>query len=557
MGIKYIIYFFIALLFSACSSLKNTEDAGKADVVVYGGTSAGVVAAVKAAKEGKSVVLIAPENQLGALSSSGLGFTDAGKAYVIGGMSREFYHRVWKEYAKPENWKFQKRSDYAGMKSQGSKSPAMDDDGQLMWIFEPRVAEKVFEDWLKEHKNIKLYRGEFLDREGGLLKGGAKILSIKTLSGKRFEGKIFIDASFEGDLMAAAGCEYAVGREGNSKYGEKYNGYRNTLEHNYHNFKTKVSPYKIPGDKSSALLKHVSISPLLPNGAPDDKVQAYCYRMCLSDVPENRVAIEKPEGYSPEDYEIFARFIQSDPTTFPFIMSKIPNRKTDTNNARAVSTDYIGMNYSYPEASYQERAKIAEAHKNYQLGLLYFIQTDPRIPQKLRDRMKNYGLAKDEFLKTGNWPFYLYIREARRLVGEYVMTEHDCMNEVETPKPVGMGSYTLDSHNTSRFVDADGFIQNEGDVQVRLKEPYKISYGSIVPKKSQCSNLLVPVACSASHIAYGSIRMEPVFMILGQSAATAAALAIDGNLAVQDVDYGALAAKLKRDGQILSDPRKK
>jgi len=279
--------------------------------------------------------------------------------------------------------------------------------------------------------------------------------------------------------------------------------------------------------------------------------------MCLSSDPNNFRKIEKPENYNPQDFELYMRYAESEPEYFPLIVSVMPNKKTDCNNRGAFSMDFIGMNYAYPEASYAERERIAKAHKDYQLGLLYFWQTDARVPAQVRERISKLGLPKDEFEDTDNWPFYLYVREARRLVGDYVMTQHNCQNTVETPKSVGMGSYGLDSHNTSRFVNERGFVQNEGDVQVRLKAPYKISYGAITPKKSECENLLVPVACSATHIAYGSIRMEPVFMILGQSAATAAAQAIDAGASVQDVDYAKLSAKLEKDGQVLSDPRAK
>lgn len=532
--------------FWGCASLFEEKPA---DIVVYGGTSAGVTAAVQAAKEGKSVVLIAPEGRLGAMSSAGLGMTDSGKTATIGGLSREFYHRVWREYQKPETWKWQKRENFTG-RGQGTK--AIDDEHKVMWIFEPSVAEKVFDDWVKEHKNIKLVRGERLDREAGVEKVGGRIVAISTLDGGRYPGKMFIDCTFEGDLMAAAGADYFVGRESNSRFGEDYNGFRATDEYNGHRFRAKVDPYKVKGDKSSGLLKFISPESPLPDGVADKKIQAYCFRMCLTDVPENMVKIEKPEGYDPSDYELGARYLEAEPNIFPLTVSRMPNGKTDINNKDAFSTDFIGGNYEWPEASYERRKEIFDAHLKYQKGLMYFLQNDPRVPEKTRKAIAKFGLSKDEFASTGHWPYTLYIREGRRLNGEYVMTQHDCQNSRMTPRPVGMGSYTLDSHNTSRYVTREGYVQNEGDVQVRLKAPYKISYGAIVPKKGQADNLLVPVACSASHIAYGSIRMEPVFMILGQSAATAAAQAIDDGCAVQDVDYAKLSKTLEKDGQILN-----
>ncbi len=535
----------LSLFAFACAGI--TEKTYEADIIVYGGTSAGVVSAVQAAREGKSVLLVCPDSQLGAMTSSGLGFTDAGKSATIGGASREFYHRVWKEYQKPDAWNHQKRSEWQG---RGQGNTGIDDEGQLMWIFEPKVAEKVYEDWLKE-LNIKVYRGEWLDREGGVKKDGAKIVSIRTLSGKTFKGKMFIDCTFEGDLFAASGCDYHVGREANSKYGEKWNGVQTGVLHHDHFFRKDLSPYVKEGDPKSGVLKYVSTEDPGKYGEGDKKVQAYCFRMCFTSVKENQLPFTKPANYNAADYELSLRYMLTEGRKDYMIFSMMPNFKTDCNNKGAFSTDFIGGNYDYPEASYAERAKIVQAHKDYQLGWYYFILNDPRVPQEMKDVLSKWGLPKDEFTKTGGWPFNLYIREARRLVGEYVMTEKDCLGERETPKSVGMGSYTLDSHNIQRYIKPDGFVQNEGDIGVHAKLPYRISYGSLTPKKAQCVNLLVPVSCSSSHIAFGSIRMEPVFMLLGHSASTAAAMAIDGNCAVQDVDYGRLKAKLVKDGQVL------
>jgi len=521
------------------------------DVVIYGGTSAAVVSAIRAAKSGKKVYMVSPDMELGAMSSSGLGFTDSGKTAVIGGLAREFYHRVYKEYLKPQNWYVQKREDFK-VKGQGTK--AVNDAEQTMWIFEPRIATWVYNHWLAEYPNIIVHRGEFLDRESGVEKRGKMIKSITTLSGKKYSGKMFIDATFEGDLMASSGCSYTVGREGNEKYGEDYNGFRDTLRHNYHHFEVKVDPYKIKGDKSSGLLKYVSAEKPLANGTADKRVQAYNYRMCLTDYAPNKIELQKPENYNPEDFELCGRWFEQCPDAFPLIISRMPNGKTDINNCGAFSTDFIGENYNYPEASYEERAKIAKAHKDYHLGLLYFWKTDPRTPKAFRERIKNLGLPKDEFQSSGNWPFYMYIREARRLVGDYVMTQHDCQNTKATPEPIGMGSYTLDSHNTSRYVDENGFVQNEGDVQVPLwpSGPYQIAYGAIIPKRQECQNLFVVCAVSASHMAYGTIRMEPVFMLLGHSAAAAAVQCIDSDRAVQDINYRELAGTLRKEGQVLS-----
>lgn len=540
------------LIFALClfvlQGLFAQKKVNKADIIIYGGTSAGVAAAVQSVREGKSVILVAPENHLGAMSSAGLGFTDSGKTATIGGVSKEFYHRIWLEYKKPESWKFGKTRETFRGGAQGTK--AMDDENELMWLFEPSVAKRVYEQWLAELK-VPVVKNAWLDREKGVIKKNGKIVSIKTLSGEIYAGKIFIDATFEGDLMAAAGCAYAVGREANSLYNEKHNGVQvGKLSGHRHHFLKPVDPYVKEGDPASGLLKFVSSEDTGKLGEADKKVQAYCFRMCLTNIPENRVSFSKPENYNADDYILWLRYYAVEGRRDILKNDWIMNGKTDTNNQGAFSTDFIGGNYNYPEAAYAERAKIIQAHKYYQLGLLYFLSNDERVPAEVRKDMSKWGLAKDEFTDTDNWPFNLYIREARRLVGEYVMTENDCLGKIDTPKSVGMGSYTLDSHNIQRYVTPEGKVQNEGDVGVHCP-PYKIAYGSLTPKKSDCQNLLVTNACSSSHIAYGSIRMEPVFMILGHSAASAAAIAISDGVAVQDVDYNKLSEKLKKDGQIL------
>lgn len=540
----------LTVFMSACGGGQGriSGEVYEADIVVYGGTSGAVAAAVQAAREGKSVLLVSPDLHLGAMSSAGLGYTDAGKAHVIGGISREFYHRIWKEYQNPGAWNWVKREDDV---LKGQQTKAINDEDQTMWIFEPKVAERVFDNWIAGEKNVRLFRGKLLDRDDGVEKSGAQIVSIRTLDGAQFRAKVFIDATFEGDLMAASGCTYSVGRESNSTYGEKWNGVQTGVLHHDHFFRKNVSPYRVEGDPNSGLIKHVSPDYPGDKGAGDGKIQAYCFRLCMTDVPENRRPFPKPDNYNPDDYILALRYWDAEGRTDIIKPDRMPNGKTDTNNKSAFSFDFIGGNYEYPEASYSERAKIVKAHADYQRGFLYFLANDPRVAPELRKIFNTYGLAKDEFTDTDNWPFCLYIREARRMVGEYVMTERDCLSETDTPNSIGMGSYTLDSHNVQRYVKPDGFVQNEGDIGVHVKRPYKISYGSIVPKRSEVSNLLVPVACSASHIAYGSIRMEPVFMILGHSAATAAAQAIDSNCGVQDIDYSKLRAKLLTDGQIL------
>ena len=540
----------LALISSGCVSAPNARENYEADVVIYGGMSAAVIAAVQAKQMGKSVVVICPDKHLGGLSSGGLGWTDAGDNSAIGGLSRAFYQRVYNYYDKPETWKWQDKSEYG---NQGHGSPAMDGDERTMWIFEPHIAEQVFEDLIAEHK-IPVYRDEWLDREHGVRLDNSRIRSITTLSGKTFTGRMFIDATYEGDLMAATGVSYHVGREANSVYDEKWNGVQIGVLHHQHHFgERKVSPYKTPGDPSSGVLPRISTDDPGKKGDGDHRVQAYCFRMCLTDHPENRVPFPKPKGYDPEQYELLLRIFDAgfDPMYVFGKFDRIPNMKTDTNNHGPFSSDNIGMNWDYPDADYERRREIIAEHRTYQQGLLYFICTDPRVPSDLQEAMNKWGLAKDEFVDNGHWPHQLYIREARRMIGEYVTTEHDVMGSRLPPESIGMGSYTMDSHNTQRHITPEGFIQNEGDIGVRPKKPYKIAYGSITPRKRECENLLVPVCVSSSHIAFGSIRMEPVFMILGQSAATAAAIAIDDNVAVQDVDYGKLKKRLTDDKQRL------
>jgi hypothetical protein len=535
------------LLLSIVTYAHSSAQQFSADVIIYGGTSAAVTAAVQVSRMGKSVIIVSPDTHLGGLSSGGLGFTDTGNKSVIGGLSREFYHRVYLHYQTPAAWEWQKKEEY-GNKGQGT--PAMDGTERTMWIFEPHVAEQVFEDFIKENK-IRIYRNEWLNREKGLVKKAGRIVSMSTLSGKTFSGKMFIDATYEGDLMAAAGVSYHVGREANSVYGEQWNGIQVGVLHHGHHFKKDVSPYKVPGDPSSGLLPRVSGEDPGKKGEGDHRIQAYCFRMCLTNDPRNRVPFARPAGYDSTQYELALRVFATGWRETFNKFDPIPNHKTDVNNHGPFSTDNIGMNYDYPEATYERRKEIIKEHELYQQGLLYFLANDSRMPEDVRTAMSKWGLAKDEFKDNGNWPHQLYIREARRMTGMSVMTENEVLNKRPVSQSVGMGSYTLDAHNAQRYVKPDGFVQNEGDIGVDTKGPYRISYGSIVPKKEQCQNLLVPVCVSSSHIAYGSIRMEPVFMILGQSAATAAVQAINTGKAVQDISYEALKEQLLKDKQRL------
>lgn len=531
--------------------LAHPATAARYDVAIYGGTSAAITAAVQASRMGKKVVVISPDRHLGGLSSGGLGMTDTGNKSVIGGLAREFYHRIWKHYQNPEAWVWQKREGYG---NRGQGTPAIDGDARTMWVFEPHVAEAAFEDVVREH-GIKVVRDAWLDRERGVRKEGDRIASITTLDGTTYEAAMFIDATYEGDLMAAAGVDYHVGREANATYGEEHNGVQVGVLHHQHHFgavKVPISPYRVPGDPASGILPRISPDPPGEFGAADKKVQAYCFRLCLTKDPRNRVEFPKPLGYDADQYELLLRVLQAGWWAYYQKFDDIPNAKTDSNNHGPFGFDNIGYNYDYPEASYERRREIIDEHRSYQQGLLWFIANDPRVPAEVQRGFREWGLARDEFAGTDHWPHQIYVREARRMIGSYVMTENELRKKKPTPDSVGMGSYTIDSHNVQRYITPEGSVQNEGDIGVSTGGPYQIAYGSLVPKRGQVTNLLVPVAVSASHIAYGSIRMEPVFMILGQSAATAAVLAIERALAVQDVPYALLAERLRADGQVLT-----
>ena len=356
--------------------------------------------------------------------------------------------------------------------------------------------------------------------------------------------------------MAASGVNYHVGREANSVYNETWNGIQTGVLHHDHWFKSDISPYKIPGNPESGLLPLISGADPGIKGDGDDKIQAYCFRVCMTNHPENRTPFLKPENYDPARYELLLRVLESGWREQFRKFDAVPNKKTDTNNHGPVSSDYIGMNYDYPEASYERRKEIITEHANYQQGLLYFMCNNPKVPEDVRAAMNEWGLAKDEFTDNNNWPHQLYIREARRMIGEYVTTEHDISGKYATPRSVGMGSYKMDSHNVQRYIKPDGFVQNEGDIGADVKNPYMISLGSILPKKEECKNLIVPVCVSSSHIAFGSIRMEPVFMILGQSTGTVAALALDKKVDIHDLSYDEIKTRLLADGQVLEIQKK-
>lgn len=508
---KKILFIISAAAMLLCGSCSHEEY--ECDVCVYGGTSSGVIAAYAVAKQGKKVLLVEPAYRLGGLSSGGLGMTDIGNKQVVKGLSLDFYRRVGQHYGALEQW-----------------------------IFEPSVAESIFKGYIERGQVEVLYGHRILEAA----KQDTQLTSIKLENVEKFCGratvkaKVYIDCSYEGDLMARSGVSYTVGREPNSQYNENWNGVQ---MRQYHQFPDGVDPYVVEGDPESGLLWGISPEPLAEQGSGDSKVQAYNYRMCLTDVKENAIPITRPDDYDSTKYELLLRLIKAkgDNSIHSYLhFSHMPNRKTDINNNGGFSSDMIGMNHNYPEASYKEREKIIEAHRSYTFGLLWFLGHDERVPEKIRNEMLRWGLPKDEYVEYGHWTPQLYIREARRMVGEYVTTQANCDNRTTVEDGIGMAAYTMDSHNCQRVVivkDGKAMVKNEGDVQIHGGLPYDISYRSITPKREECSNLLVPVCLSASHIAYGSIRMEPVFMLLGQSAAKAACLAIDGGVKVQEVGY--------------------
>lgn len=511
------------------AALSNAQTAAPDiyDLVVYGGTAGGVITAVSGAREGLRVVLLEPGTHLGGMASGGLSRTDYGKKEVLGGYALEFYWRVGRKYD-------------MGRYAQ-----------DVAWFYEPKVGEQVFREML-DQAGVRVLVRRRLREKTGVTKSGTRLASIVTEDGSKFEGRIFADCSYEGDLMAQAGVEYTVGRESQAQYGESLAGVRDKTP--LHQFLVRVSPY----DANGKLLPEVDPGPKAPSGTADKKEQAYNFRMILSDDPGNQVAFPKPPGYDPHRYELLARLLEA--TTKAngrapvmnevTLIAKIPNHKADINNQGAFSTDYIGKSWGYPDGDYAQRARIWQDHVNYTKGFFYFLAHDARVPAALRQEVNGWGLAKDEFLDTEHWPHQLYIREARRMVGEFVVTQKDVQTDLKKPDVIGMGSYNSDSHNIQRLATPDGAVENEGDMQVPVT-PYQIPYRVMVPKRAQAGNLLVPVCFSASHVAYSSLRMEPQYMIIGQAAGVAASLALKSRTPVQDVDTAVLSAKLKSQGAVF------
>ena len=499
------------------------------DLVVYGGTAGGVVTAVAAARQGIKVALLEPGRHLGGMATGGLSRTDFGKKEVIGGIALEFYWRVGVKY------------DVGRFAN------------EVAWFYEPHVGEQVFREML-DQAGVTVLLNHRLREQGGVEKSGTVVTAITTEDGAVFHARAFADCTYEGDLMAQAGISYTFGRESSAQYGESLAGVRD---------RTPLHQFLVPiraRDENGKLLPEISAAPRGATGSADKKVQSYNFRMILSDDPANRVPFPKPANYDPHRYELMARLLAAMQAKLGrpqvlhevTLIAPIPNHKADFNNQGPFSTDYIGGSWEYPTASSARRAEIFQAHVDYTKGYFYFLAHDPRVPKSLQEEVNRWGLARDEFRDTGNWPHQLYIREARRMTGEFVMTQKDVQTDLTKPDPIGMGSYNSDSHNVQRFVNAEGNVENEGDMQVAVT-PYQIPYRVMVPKRGEATNVLVPVCFSASHVAYSSLRMEPQYMIIGQAAGVALAMALKECRAVQDIDTGALTAALRKDGAVMED----
>lgn len=537
------------------------------DLVIYGGTSAGIAAAVQVKRLGGSVVIIEPTRRIGGLTTGGLGQTDIGNKQVIGGIARSFYQDVKDWYRDPKVWTAMPQPE-GNFKGDGQTITEAHEETQ--WSFEPSAALSIYQRWVKEN-DIEIVFGERLDRSGegkaknrgdgfwvakpgtvgkGVVKEGNQITALVTESGRKFSGKTFMDATYEGDLMAVAGVSFTIGREGKAVYGETLNGVQKKKSTN-HQIVKGVDPYVKPGDPKSGLL--FGIDPKGPGkeNASDHRIQAYCFRMCMTNHAPNRVPFAKPDGYDESWYELLFRNFEAGYAGVPWINSAMPNRKSDTNNRDGVGSDFIGENYEWPQGSYDERVAIRTKHLSWHQGLMWTLANHPRVPEKVRAEVAPWGMTKDEFPEGNGWQEQLYVREGRRMISDVVMTQAHCEQKQWAKDSVGMGAYNMDSHNVQRYVTPDGHARNEGNIEVPVR-PYPISYKSIVPKENECANLLVPIALSSSHIAFGSIRMEPVFMILGQSGATAAMLAIQDGTSLQKIDYAKLRERLLADKQVLA-----
>lgn len=509
-----------------------------ADVVVYGATAAGLTAAIQAARMQASAVVVEASAHVGGMTTGGLSSSDVGKAWAIGGLASEFYTRVGRAYGPEERRAF-----------------GADD---RVFHFEPKVAAATFAAWLRE-AGVEVVTNEPLDLANGVTKRGGRIESIRSETGRVFRGRVFIDASFEGDVMAKAGVSYTVGREPESRYGESIAGIRrgdrkprpHYTQKDKDHFTTLVDGHVVPGDPTSGLLPRVQRVDFATfhDGAGDRGVQAYNYRLCVTDDPDNRIPFEKPAGYREIDHEMLLRVFESGDERLPILSHELPHRKFDWNSMHAVGTDMPGASWAYPEAGHDERRRIAADHARYAQGVMWTLAFHPRVPAAIRELVSRHGWCRDEFTATGGFPPQLYVREGRRMISDAIVTQQVCMGKEPCPDPVALGSFGLDSHAVRYFLTEQGHVERDGVFWIVPRRPYGLSWRAIRPKREECTNLVVPVCVSASHAAYGSLRMEPVYMALGQAAGTAAVLAIRADAAVQDVSYAGLRERLLADGQ--------
>ncbi len=499
----------------------------KYDIIVYGGTAGGAIAAIAATGAGAKVALLESRNHIGGMLSGGLGRTDMDRQqHVIGGFAREFFIRAGKYYDKP-----------------------------IAWTFEPNVAEKILNEWLL-NSGVEIF---FHHRLDSVILEGNRITQITMENGTAFNAQVFIDASYEGDLMARAGVSYTIGRESRAKYGESFAGIKE-IQPGEHQISMQISPY----DNNGNLLPYVIDSSTIGAvGDGDNKVQAYCFRVCLTDVKENQIPIARPDDYDPKRYEILRRFLTKRKSLYksiglPLGISRIPNGKTDVNSGGGVSTNLPGASWEYPDADYQRRQEIWDEHLSYTKGLLYFLGHDPGIPKEIRDEMNRWGLPKDEFMDTDHWPHQLYVREGRRMLGEYIMTQHDLQIKRKKYDTIGMGGYNMDVREVQWiakevywFPLPKQMVLMEGYFSYPV-EPYEIPYRCLLPQQDECRNLLATSCVSASHMAYSSLRMEPQYMIMGHAAGVAATLAIKSKKYLHLIDISDLQQELREQKQILT-----
>jgi hypothetical protein len=543
---KILVSAFIVLF---CHSLGYAQN-NNYDVCVYGETPSGITAAIQAARMGKQVLLLSTGNHVGGVMTAGLTATDINNYRLIGGIAREAFQKLYTYYQNPAVWRNQTRDEFFEL-SKKRTFTGKNDSLKMQWVYESNVLENIFKLMLKDAKVTVIYNQK-IKRNRGVVKEGTAIKRLITTSNKVYSAKVFIDATYEGDLMATSGVSYIVGRESNTQYGETFNGVR--LGSVVVSETNPVDPYIKPGDSRSGILPFIEPRVAGADGSADKRTQAYCYRLTLTDDSTNLIPIEKPKNYNPLWFELMARIITANPEvnlSSLITFTPMPNKKTDTNHL-----DFVGASYDYPEAGYKQRNKLDVMHANYAIGMLWFLGNDTRVPERIRGEMKRWGLPKDEYRDNHNFPNQLYVREARRMVSDFVMREQNCTGAEPAEESVGLGTYMLDCHFVSRMLDSAGRVRLEG-TYFRKNQPYTISYRALTPKKTECSNLLVPVCLSSSHVAYGTIRMEPVYMVLGQSAGAAAALSIETKQSVQDVSYPELKEELLKADQIISLTNKK